>query len=261
MQRCPCEWAAGQMGPDGAAGQDLLRAAGQPTGVGSWPAVFVTAGAALRRWHAPRAAGPGPLPVRCLAAGGQPGPGRLLHVLRLAGPRELRRLEVVHNVRLHAGPCSSCWPRGLPRLVSTHPARQGLLAAPASTLLAAEGPARLRALGAQQDDAAHGAARGLLHADREAADTAWVSLGVTEGQGGGTSALSPSAQVRAAWGCAQTLVTYQAQGPVPVDLPSPEQPRADPWGGGSPAGTGVGGHPQVPCLKGHSPGGKERQES
>lgn len=48
--------------------------------------------------------GPTPLQLHCLSFRADSlDPGQLLHVLRLAGPQELHRLEVVHNVRLHAG--------------------------------------------------------------------------------------------------------------------------------------------------------------
>nr|XP_019600135.1 PREDICTED: leucine-rich repeat-containing protein 14B [Rhinolophus sinicus] len=49
-------------------------------------------------------AGPAPLRVHCLSFRADSlGPSQLLQVLRLAGPGELRKLQVVHNVRLHAG--------------------------------------------------------------------------------------------------------------------------------------------------------------
>lgn len=49
-------------------------------------------------------AGPAPLRVHCLSVRADNlRPDQLLQVLRLAGPGELRRLQVVHNVRLHAG--------------------------------------------------------------------------------------------------------------------------------------------------------------
>lgn len=49
-------------------------------------------------------AGPAPLRVHCLSFRADSlGPAQLLQVLRLAGPGELRKLQVVHNVRLHAG--------------------------------------------------------------------------------------------------------------------------------------------------------------
>ncbi|XP_004698463.1 leucine-rich repeat-containing protein 14B, partial [Echinops telfairi] len=48
--------------------------------------------------------GPAPLRLRCLTFRGDSlRPGQLLQVLRLAGPGVLRSLQVVHNVRLHAG--------------------------------------------------------------------------------------------------------------------------------------------------------------
>ena len=61
-------------------------------------------------------------------------PGQLLHVLRLAGPRELRRLEVVHNVRLHAGHVQQLLAQGgFPRLVSLTLPAKAFDAPPAST--------------------------------------------------------------------------------------------------------------------------------
>ncbi|KAI5928999.1 Leucine-rich repeat-containing protein 14B [Manis javanica] len=48
--------------------------------------------------------GPTPLQLHCPSFRADSlDPGQLLHVLRPAGPQELHRLEVVHNVRLHAG--------------------------------------------------------------------------------------------------------------------------------------------------------------
>ncbi|KAI5929759.1 Leucine-rich repeat-containing protein 14B [Manis javanica] len=48
--------------------------------------------------------GPTPLQLHCLSFRVDSlDPGQLLHMLCLVGPQELHRLEVVHNVQLHAG--------------------------------------------------------------------------------------------------------------------------------------------------------------
>lgn len=70
--------------------------------------------------------GPTPLQLHCLSFRADSlDPGQLLHVLRLAGPQELHRLEVVHNVRLHAGHVQQLLTQvGFPRLASlTLPAK------------------------------------------------------------------------------------------------------------------------------------------
>ncbi|KAB0389962.1 hypothetical protein E2I00_009290, partial [Balaenoptera physalus] len=82
-----------------------------------------------------RLEGPAPLRVRCLSFRADSlGPGQLLHVLRLAGPGELRRLEVVHNVRLHAGHVQQLLAQvGFPRLVSLTLPAKAFDAPPTST--------------------------------------------------------------------------------------------------------------------------------
>ncbi|KAG8512336.1 Leucine-rich repeat-containing protein 14B [Galemys pyrenaicus] len=63
--------------------------------------------------------GGGPLRLRCLSFRADSlDPGQLLHVLRLVGPGQLRRLAVVHSVRLHAGLVQQLLAQGFPRLVS-----------------------------------------------------------------------------------------------------------------------------------------------
>lgn len=85
-------------------------------------------------------AGPAPLRLRCASLRADSlGAAELLRLLRLAGPAELRQLQVVHNVRLHAGHVRQLLaPRRLPQLVSlTLPARA--LDAPAAGAPAADG--------------------------------------------------------------------------------------------------------------------------
>lgn len=66
--------------------------------------LFVTEGNFQAVVQALAPAGPAPLRVHCLSFRADSlDPSQLLQVLCLAGPGELRRLQVVHNVRLHAG--------------------------------------------------------------------------------------------------------------------------------------------------------------
>ncbi|XP_076972897.1 leucine-rich repeat-containing protein 14B [Tamandua tetradactyla] len=88
--------------------------------------LFVTDGNFAAVVQALRPPGPAPLRLRCPSLRADSlGPGQLLHVLRLVEPDALRKLEVVHNVRLHPGHVQQLLgPRGLPQLVSlTLPAK------------------------------------------------------------------------------------------------------------------------------------------
>ncbi|CAK7298490.1 Leucine-rich repeat-containing protein 14B [Vulpes lagopus] len=85
-----------------------------------------------------RALGPGPAPLRvhCLSFRADSlGPSQLMQVLRLAGPGELHRLEVVHNVRLHAGHVQQLLAQvGFPQLASLTLPAKAFDAPPRSTL-------------------------------------------------------------------------------------------------------------------------------
>ncbi|KAG5199337.1 hypothetical protein MJG53_012523 [Ovis ammon polii x Ovis aries] len=139
VQRCPCGRALGRWGRTELLARTCCELQEQPCTtrrpVEVLADVFVTAGnfEAVARALGP--AGPGPLRVRCLSLRADSlDPGRLLHVLRLAGPRELRRLEVVHNVRLHAGHVQQLLAQGgFPRLVSLTLPAKAFDAPPAST--------------------------------------------------------------------------------------------------------------------------------
>ncbi|KAM6224601.1 leucine-rich repeat-containing protein 14B [Rhynchocyon petersi] len=66
--------------------------------------LFVTEGNFETVVRALKPAGPAPLRLRCPTFRADSlRPAQLLQVVRLAGPGAMRRLEVVHNVRLHAG--------------------------------------------------------------------------------------------------------------------------------------------------------------
>lgn len=139
VQRCPCGRALGRWGRTELLARTCCELQKQPCAtrrpIEVLADVFVTAGnfEAVARALGP--SGPGSLRVRCLSLRADSlDPGQLLHVLRLAGPRELRRLEVVHNVRLHAGHVQQLLAQGgFPRLVSLTLPAKAFDAPPAST--------------------------------------------------------------------------------------------------------------------------------
>uniref|UniRef100_A0A8C3YDQ6 Leucine rich repeat containing 14B n=1 Tax=Catagonus wagneri TaxID=51154 RepID=A0A8C3YDQ6_9CETA len=139
VQGCPCGKALGRWGRTELLArtccelQALPRAARRPVEV--LADIFVTGGNFEVVVRALGPASPGPLRVRCLSLRADSlRPGQLLRVLRLAGPSELRRLEVVHNVRLHAGHVRELLAQvGFPRLVALTLPAKALDAPPAGS--------------------------------------------------------------------------------------------------------------------------------
>ncbi|XP_057564433.1 leucine-rich repeat-containing protein 14B [Hippopotamus amphibius kiboko] len=139
VQGCPCGRALGRWGRTELLArtccelQAEARAARHPIEV--LADIFVTGGSFELVVRALGPAGPAPMRLRCLSFRADSlGAEQLLHVLRLAGPGELRRLEVVHNVRLHAGHVQQLLAQvGFPRLVSLTLPIKALDAPPAST--------------------------------------------------------------------------------------------------------------------------------
>ncbi|XP_037654690.1 leucine-rich repeat-containing protein 14B [Choloepus didactylus] len=130
VPQCPCGRTLGRWGRTALLARTCCElqaercAPGRPVEV--LADLFVTDGNFEAVVQALQPAGPAPLRLRCLSFRADSlGPGQLLHVLRLAGPGALRKLEVVHNVRLHTGLVEQLLGRvGFPQLVSlTLPAR------------------------------------------------------------------------------------------------------------------------------------------
>nr|XP_014703949.2 leucine-rich repeat-containing protein 14B [Equus asinus] len=130
VQRCPCGKALGRWGRTELLARTCCELQAEPPGA-RYPIevladLFVTEGnfkVVMQALDPPR---PAPLRVHCLSFRADSlGPGQLLHVLRLAGPGQLRKLEVVHNVRLHAGHVQQLLAQvGFPKLTSlTLPAK------------------------------------------------------------------------------------------------------------------------------------------
>lgn len=108
VQRCPCGRALGRWGRTELLARTCCelqadpRAAQRPVQV--LADIFVTDGNFQLVVQALGPAAAAPLRLRCLSFRADSlDPSQLLQVLCLAGPGELRRLQVVHNVRLHAG--------------------------------------------------------------------------------------------------------------------------------------------------------------
>ncbi|XP_008071023.1 leucine-rich repeat-containing protein 14B [Carlito syrichta] len=124
VQQCPCGRALGRWGRTQLLARTCSKlqaerlAAGHPMEV--LADLFVTEGNFAVVMQALEPVGRAPLQLRCLAFRADSlSPGQLLRVLRLAGPGTLRRLEVVHNVRLHAGHVLQLLAQvGFPRLVA-----------------------------------------------------------------------------------------------------------------------------------------------
>ncbi|XP_012375102.2 leucine-rich repeat-containing protein 14B [Dasypus novemcinctus] len=110
--------------------------------------LFVTSGNFEVVVQALQPAGPAPLRLRGPSFRADSlSPGQLLHVLQLAGPGVLRKLEVVHNVRLHAGLVEQLLGRvGFPQLASLTLPAKALEAFPAQAADADGGDARLAAI-------------------------------------------------------------------------------------------------------------------
>lgn len=130
VQQCPCGRALGRWGRTELLAKTCCRLQAESPGarrpVWVLADLFVTEGNFKVVVQALGPAGPAPLRVHCLSFRADSlGPSQLLQVLRLAGPGELRRLEVVHNVRLHAGHVQQLLAQvGFPQLASlTLPAK------------------------------------------------------------------------------------------------------------------------------------------
>ncbi|XP_006876959.1 PREDICTED: leucine-rich repeat-containing protein 14B [Chrysochloris asiatica] len=107
--RCRCAQPLGRWGRTQLLARACLELQAEPRAA-ERPAVqvladlFVTEGNFEAVVGALRPAGPAPLHLRCVSFRADSlRPAQLLQVLQLAGPGALRRLDVVHNVRLHAG--------------------------------------------------------------------------------------------------------------------------------------------------------------
>ncbi|XP_008577165.1 PREDICTED: leucine-rich repeat-containing protein 14B [Galeopterus variegatus] len=107
-QQCPCGQALGRWGRTDLLARACCELQAQPHAAGHPVEVladlFVTEGNFEVVVQALQPVGPAPLQLRCPTFRADSlSWGQLLQVLHLAGPGTLRKLEVVHNVRLHAG--------------------------------------------------------------------------------------------------------------------------------------------------------------
>ncbi|KFO38504.1 leucine-rich repeat-containing protein 14B [Fukomys damarensis] len=107
-QRCPCGRVLGRWGRTQLLAKTCCELQAQPCVAGHSIEVladlFVTDGNFEAVVQALQPAGPAPFQVRCPSFRADSlSPGQLLLVLGLVGPAILHKLEVVHNVRLHAG--------------------------------------------------------------------------------------------------------------------------------------------------------------
>uniref|UniRef100_A0A8C6Q9L8 Leucine-rich repeat-containing protein 14B n=2 Tax=Nannospalax galili TaxID=1026970 RepID=A0A8C6Q9L8_NANGA len=124
VQRCPCGRALGRWGRTKLLARTCCQLqaescrAGHPIEV--LTDLFVTDSNFDVVVQALKLPGPSPLQVRCPSLRADSlSPGQLLQVLGLARPGELRKLEVVHNVRLHAGHVQQLLAQvGFPQLAS-----------------------------------------------------------------------------------------------------------------------------------------------
>uniref|UniRef100_A0A8C5KNS0 Leucine-rich repeat-containing protein 14B n=1 Tax=Jaculus jaculus TaxID=51337 RepID=A0A8C5KNS0_JACJA len=124
VQRCPCGRGLGRWGRTDLLARTCCQLQAQQ-GTSAYPIqvladLFVTEGNFEAVVQALQPLGQAPLRVRCPSLRADSlSPGQLLQVLYLAQPAELRKLEVVHNVRLHAGHVQQLLAQmGFPRLTS-----------------------------------------------------------------------------------------------------------------------------------------------
>ncbi|KAM5330662.1 leucine-rich repeat-containing protein 14B [Glossophaga mutica] len=107
VQQCPCGRALGRWGRTELLARTCCELQVGPAtrhSIKVLADLFVTEGNFQAVVQALAPAGPAPLRVHCLSFRADSlDPSQLLQVLCLARPGELRRLQVVHNVRLHAG--------------------------------------------------------------------------------------------------------------------------------------------------------------
>ncbi|XP_015345903.1 leucine-rich repeat-containing protein 14B [Marmota marmota marmota] len=124
VQRCPCRRALGRWGRTELLARTCCELQAEPCmgrrSTEVFADLFVTEGNFEVVVQALQPSGPAPLQVRCLSFRADSlSPGQLLHVLGLAKPGALRKLEVVHNVRLNAGHVQQLLAQvGFPQLVS-----------------------------------------------------------------------------------------------------------------------------------------------
>lgn len=125
VQQCPCGRALGRWGRTKVLARTCCQLQGQPCTAGHpievFADLFVTEGNFDMVVQALKpSSGPAPLHVCCPSLRADSlSPGQLLQVLGLAGPGNLRKLEVVHNVRLHAGHVQQLLAQvGFPQLTS-----------------------------------------------------------------------------------------------------------------------------------------------
>lgn len=130
VQRCPCGKALGRWGRTELLARTCCELQASPDAarrpVKVLADLFVTDGNFQVVVRALGPTGPAPLQVRCLSLRADSlGPAQLLQLLRLTERGQLRRLQVVHNVRLHAGHVQQLLaPAGLPQLAAlTLPAK------------------------------------------------------------------------------------------------------------------------------------------
>ncbi|GAB1298377.1 Leucine-rich repeat-containing protein 14B [Apodemus speciosus] len=124
VQQCPCGRALGRWGRTKVLARTCCQLHGQPWTAGHpievFADLFVTEGNFDMVVQALKPSGLAPLQVCCPSLRADSlSAGQLLQVLGLAGPGNLRKLEVVHNVRLHAGHVQQLLAQvGFPQLTS-----------------------------------------------------------------------------------------------------------------------------------------------
>ncbi|XP_004621459.1 leucine-rich repeat-containing protein 14B [Sorex araneus] len=140
VQQCPCGQALGRWGRTELLARTCCALQVEPRAV-QVPIqvladIFVTEGNFQVVVQALAPQGASPLQVCCVSLRADSlDPGPLLQVLRLAGPGQLRRLQVVHNVRLHTGHVQQILAQvRLPQLTALTLPAKALDAPPAHTL-------------------------------------------------------------------------------------------------------------------------------
>ncbi|ELW72665.1 leucine-rich repeat-containing protein 14B [Tupaia chinensis] len=124
VQQCPCGRTLGRWGRTELLARTCCELQAEPQRAAHPVEVladlFVTNGNFETVVQALQPIGPAPLRLHCPSFRADSlSPGQLLRVLRLAGPGTLRKLEVVHNVRLHAGHVQQLLTQvGFPQLAS-----------------------------------------------------------------------------------------------------------------------------------------------
>lgn len=137
VQQCPCGRALGRWGRTELLARTCCALQAEPlhcrSPVQVVTDIFVTEGNFQVVMQALAPQGAAPLQIHCVSLRADSlGPGPLLQVLSLAGPAQLRRLQVVHNVPLHAGHVQQLLTQvGLPQLSALTLPAKALEAPPA----------------------------------------------------------------------------------------------------------------------------------